>query len=471
MAYTIPARPLGSRFTTLLHAYAQDDGLPFASVLTEEQVQEAAAAEGMTFGNRAVTVFTPAMVLWALVGQFLAGQKSCVAAVARVIAFLTASNRRICSAATGAYCKARAKLPEKFLRRLTYGVASQLEDQAPSSWRWHNRRTLLVDGTTVTAPDTPQNQQAYPQSRSQRPGMGFPTIRLVVLLTFATAGLLGAAWGRWRGKGTGEPSLFRELLDQLRKGDVVVADRYYCSYFMIAMLQAIGVDAAFRLHQLRHYDFRRGRHLGHADHIVEWRRPTRPEWMDEATYVSLPKTLTVRELRFRVDVPGCRSREIVMATTLLDHKTYSKDDIADVFHYRWHVELDLRSIKQTLGMEMLSCLTPAMLHREIWAYLLGYNLARKAAAQAAWEHNLTPRQISFAGTVQALEVFAGSLIAAAAEQRASFYKALFNVIATHIVGARPDRVEPRRLKRRVDKYPMLRHPRAQERDAILNGRQ
>jgi putative transposase len=471
MAYTIPTRPLGSRFTTFLRAYVQDGGLPFASVLTEEQIQEAATAEGgMKFGSRPATVFTVATTLWALVGQFLAGQKSCVAAVARVIAFLAASKRRLCSAATGAYCKARVKLSEAFLRRLTYQVAIQLEDQAPSSWSWHNRRALLVDGTTVTAPDTPANQQAYPQSRSQRPGMGFPTIRLVLLLAFATAGVIGAVRGQWRGKGTGEPSLFRQLLDQLRKGDVVVADRYYCSYFMIAMLQAIGVDAAFRLHHLRDYDFRRGRHLGHADHIVEWRRPQRPNWMDEATYASMPTTLTVRELRFRVDVRGCRSPEIIMATTLLDHKTYSKDDVADLFHYRWHIELDLRSIKQTLGMEMLSCLSPAMLHKEIWAYLLGYNLARKAAAQAAWEHHLTPRQISFAGTVQALEAFAPVLIAGAAEQLASLYAALFNVIASHIVGNRPDRVEPRRLKRRIDKYPMLRNPRAQERDAILNGK-
>jgi hypothetical protein len=382
---------------------------------------------------------------------------------------LAASNQQICSAATGAYCKARAKLSETFLRWLTYRVAGQLEDQAPSSWRWHNRRTLLIDGTTLLAPDTPQNQQAYPQSRAQRPGMGFPTIRMVVLLTFATAGLVGASWGRWRGKGTGETSLFRELLGQLRSGDVVVADRYYCSYFLIAMLQAIGVDVVFRLHHLRHYDFRRGRHLANADHIVEWQRPQRPKWMDEATYESMPSTLTVREARFHVDARGCRSRDIVVATTLLDHRTYSKDDIANAYHDRWHAELDLRAIKQTLKMEMLSCLTPAMLHKEIWAHLLGYNLVRKAAAQAAWERGLTPRQISFAGTVQILKAFADALIACAAEQRASFYEAMFEAIASHIVGDRPDRVEPRRLKRRIDRYPMLRNPRSQERRATLNG--
>jgi hypothetical protein len=238
---------------------------------------------------------------------------------------------------------------------------------------------------------------------------------------------------------------------------------------MIALLQTRGVDAAFRLHHLRRYDFRRGRHLGHADHVVEWQRPQRPRWMDEATYASMPETLTVRELRFRVDVPGCRSPEIVMATTMLDVRVYSTDDIADLFHLRWHVELDIRSIKQTLGMEMLACQTPAMVHKEIWAHLLGYNLVRKAAAQAAWERGLTPRQISYAGTVQTLEAFSGALIASSAEQRVLVYKALFAAIAAHIVGNRPDRVEPRRLKRRIDKYPMMRQPRGQERAAIING--
>jgi Transposase DDE domain len=469
MAFSIPPRPLGSRFTTLLHSYAQDEGLPFASVLTEEQIQEAATAEGVNFGCGPNDVFTPAVTLWAFVGQFLSGHKSCVAAVARVIVLLAALNRTLCSAATGAYCKARAKLSEKFLRRLTYQVGTQLEDQAPSSWRWRRRRALLVDGTTVPLPDTPENQRAYPQSRAQRPGMGFPTIRLVVLLTFATATLIGAAWGRWRGKETGESALFRQLFDQLRAGDVVVADRYYCSYFLIALLQALGVDVAFRLHHLRHYDFRRGRRLGRADHVVEWQRPQRPTWMSEATYAAMPETLTVRELRFHIDEPGYRTQEIVMATTLLDDSAYSKDDIADLYGQRWQAELDLRSIKQTLGMEMLTCKTPEMVHKEIWAHLLGYNLVRKVAAQAAWERGLSPRQISFAGTVQTLEAFAGALIASATAQRASLYHALFVAIATHRVGNRPDRVEPRRLKRRIDKYPMLRQPRAEERARLING--
>jgi hypothetical protein len=464
------SRPLGSSFTTFLESFAQDSGLPFATVLNEEQIQQAAKLEGVCFGQGAKDVFTPAITLWAFVGQVLSGRKCCVAAVARIIVLLAALGRKACSAATGAYCRARAKLPEQFLRRLAYQVGTETEDQAPPSWRWLNRRVMLVDGTTSTLPDTPSNQLAYPQSRTQKPGLGFPILRLVVLLAFATATVIGAAWGPIRGKETGETALLRLLLDQLRAGDVVVADRYYCSYFMIALLRARGVDVAFRLHHQRRYDFRRGQRVGRSDHIVQWQRPPRPDWMDEETYASMPERLTIRELRFQIDEQGCRTHEIVMATTLLDHQAYEKDDIADLYHYRWHVELDLRSIKQTLKMKALVCKTPVMAHKELWAHLLGYNLARKAAAQAAQEHNLTPRQISFAGVVQTLEAFRDMLIASSDDHRGTVYEGLFLAIAAHRVADRPNRVEPRRLKRRDDKYQMLGRPRAEERAALLSGK-
>lgn len=468
MSFCIP-HSLGSRFTTIIRSYAQDEGLPFATVLTEAQIQRAAAEEGVAFGAGPNAVYTPAVTLWAFVGQVLAGHKSCVAAVARVIVLLTAMRRPPCSAATGAYCRARAKLPEKFLRRLTYQVGAELEDQAPAHWRWHNRRVLLADGTDLTLPDTAANQQAYPQPKSQRPGLGFPMIRLVVLLTFATATLVGAAYGPFAGKETGESALLRQLFEQLRPGDVVVADRYHCSYFAIALLLQRGVEVAFRLHHRRKYDFRRGRRLGRYDHVVAWQRPARPKWMDEATYATIPETLTVRELHFRVVKPGCRSRAIIVATTLLDDHVYRKDDIADLYHQRWHAELDLRSIKQTLGMDALACKSPALARKELWAHLLGYNLARTVAAQAAWEHGLRPRQISFAGTVQNLAAFATLLLAAESERWRQVCHNLFAAIASHRVGDRPGRVEPRRLKRRCDKYPMLHRPRAEARAELLDG--
>jgi hypothetical protein len=470
MAFYI-ARGLGSRFTALLHSYAQDDGLPFASALTEEQIQQAAIAEGVSFATDDDCVFTPHVTLWAFVGQCLSGSKTCVVAVARVMVLLIALGREPCSADTGAYCKARQKLPERFLRRLTYQVGVEVEDQAPTEWRWHNRRALLVDGAETSADDTPANQAAYPQSTTQRRGLGFPIIRFVLLLTFATAGVVGAAFGPYAGKETGETALFRELLEQLRAGDIVVADRYYCSYFMIALLQPLGVDAAFRLHHMRHYDFRRGRRLGRGDHIVVWERPQRPTWMDRETYQRIPETLTVREVRFSVEAPGCRSRSIIVATTLLNQPDYSSADIADLYHQRWHVELDIRAIKQTLGMEMIHCKTPEMVRKSLWTHLLGYNLVRKVAAQAAWEKNLTPRQISFAGAMQILEAFRWLLITIADDQRASACHVLFLAVATHTVGDRPNRIEPRRVKRRNTRYRLLSMPRAQARTAAANGQE
>lgn len=469
MAFSIPPRPLGSRFTTLLHTYAQDDGLPFSSALTEEQIERAAREEHVDFGRGVACVFTLPITLLAFVGQYLAGQCTCVAAVARVIVLRVALGLERCAAGTGAYCKARAKLPEKFLRRLTGELGNGVEDQAPASWRWHNRRALLVDGFETILDDTQPNQTQYPQPGTQRPGVGFPMMRVVVLLAFATAMLHDAAIGPYAGKETGETALLRQLLDSLRADDVVVADRYYCSYFMIALLQQRGADVAFRLHQRRQYDFRRGQRLGHDDHIVVWRRPQRPTWMTPEDYATMPDSLTIREVRFTTDVPGFRSNSIVVATTLLDNASYTSADIADLYHQRWHAELDIRSIKQTLHMDMIHCKSPAMARKALWAHLLGYNLVRKVAAQAAWDQGLAPRQISFASTQQTLEAFSAALAASEGTVHARLCHALLVALATHIVGNRPNRIEPRRLKRRYDRYPLLTVPREQAREAMRNG--
>jgi hypothetical protein len=328
---------------------------------------------------------------------------------------------------------------------------------------------MLVDGFETILDDTGANQAAYPQPTSQRPGLGFPMMRVVVFLAFATAVVTGAAFGPHSGKETGETALFRQLLDQVRAGDIVVADRYYCSYFMIALLQQRGADVAFRLHQRRNYDFRRGERLGRNDHIVVWSRPERPDWMDEATYATIPEVLIVREVRFNIDEPGCRSRQVIVATTLTNSREYTNTDIADLYQQRWHAELDIRAIKQTLGVDMIHCKSPAMSRKALWATLLGYNLVRKVTAQAAWEHGLAPRQISFAGAVQTLEAFRDSLTASDTSNRESVCERLFIAIATHRVGDRPGRVEPRRLKRRYDAYSLLTRPRNQARAECLRN--
>jgi len=250
----------------------------------------------------------------------------------------------------------------------------------------------------------------------------------------------------------------------------VVADRYYCSWWLVALLLAVGVDVCFRLHQRRKYDFRRGRRLGRGDHVVSWPKPPRPAWMDEATYAALPDSLEVREIRTVVDNPGFRSREIIIATTLLDAEADPKSDIAELYHQRWHVELDIRAIKQTLRMDILSCKTPEMVRKEIWTHLLAYNLARKVMAQAAVQGKVRPRQLSFAGAVQTLNAFRWALLLREPGGCGGLVAAVLLAVSTHRVGLRPGRVEPRKVKRRPKSYGRMTRPRDQERAALLGNR-
>ncbi len=460
--------PFGSRFTDA-QQLLQDDAPTLLGALPDALVQQTAQDTDLHFAEEAEDVFPPTVTLWTFLTQALSGSRSCVAAVARTMVLLVALGRPPCSAHTGGYCKARAKLSTAFLQQLTYAVGNGTEDQAPALWRWRGRRVLLVDGCEVTAADTEANQAVYPQPTTQNPGLGFPLIRLIVLLTFATAALVGAAWGPHQGKETGETALFRQLFDQLRAADVVVADRYQCSYAMIALLLLEGVSAAFRLHQRRDYDFRRGQRLGRGDHIVLWTKPARPDWMDEAQYAKLPATLRIREVRFRVTQPGYRSQEVIVATTLCDAQQYSKAMIADLYHQRWHVELDIRTLKQTLHLEHLRCKTPAMLDRELWVHLLGYNLIRKVMAEAAQANGRSPRQLSFAGTFQTLEAFRWILLFGSAARQQEIWGIVLIAVGTHKVGDRPGRCEPRKVKRRPKSHPLLMKPRAEERAQLLEG--
>lgn len=457
-------------FQHFRRSFLQDDGSRFREVLTEEQIERAARLQDLSFGTGEDDIYSVPLTLWAFVSQAVSESKGCVAAVARVLAWLTKLGRPLCDAGTGAYCKARAKLTEVFLWFLTCDVGRRLEERTPDTWRWHGKRAVLVDGSTLSMPDTPANQQAYPQQRAQLPGVGFPLLRWVALIGLATGAVLDSAFGPYRGKETSELALFRTLLSTLNQGDVVVADRYYCSYWMVAILQAQGIDVVFRKHHLRHTDFRCGRRLGRNDHIVTWTKGPRPKWMDEATYESVPGTLELREVRTMVTTPGCRVKELVVVTTLRDDDSYTKEEILDLNHERWHVELDLRSIKTQMKMEILRCKTPEMVRKEIWAHLLAYNLIRKVMAQAAEEHQLTPRQLSFAGAMQTLNEFRTSLLHASATELTEMTSRILGAIARHRVGNRPGRCEPRKLKRRPKGYSRLLVPRAQERAKLTRGR-
>jgi len=461
------APPFCLPFEQALAPFCTAPGLPFAAVLPAAVVEQAFADADVDFGATAKSVFTPALTLWAFLSQVLEEDKSCRAAVARVAALLVASGPKACSEDTAAYCRARPKLPTKLLQHLTTQAASNLEQLVPREWLWHGKHVTLVDGTTLTMPDTPENQQAYPQLVSQAPGAGFPIVRMVVLISLATACVFDMALAPYEGKETGETALLRRLLDRLQAGAVLLADRYYCSYWLVALAKARGVDVVFRMHQLRDYDFSRGQQLGTDDHVVLWQRPTRPEWMDEATYATIPATLTVRELRVEITTPGCRTEEMVVVTTLTEATTYAKEEVADLYHQRWHVEPDIRAIKQSLKMDHLRCKTPFMVEKEIWVHFLGYNLIRNASCQAALLQQVHPRAVSFTATKQTLNAARSQLTQASLREQVRQSELLLREVGKERVGNRPDRCEPRLVKKRPKQYKHLREPRAQVRARLL----
>jgi hypothetical protein len=461
------------RFGLVLRSFLQHRGLPFAAVLSEETIQQHFDDEGVAFGQGEGDIYTPALTLWAFLSQvlFKDEQRSCVAAVARVIVLLVSLGQRPCADDSGAYCRARAKLPVPIIRRLTVQVADGCEQQLPAEWLWQGRHVYLADGTTVSMPDTAENQAEYPQPTTQQPGLGFPSARLLVLMSLATAMIKDMASGPCAGKETGETALLRQLLERFQPGDILLADRYYCSYFLIALLLERGIDFVVRLHQARTADFRRGRRLGSGDHLVDWQRPPKPEWMDQETYERMPASIRVREVEVQVEQPGFRVDSFVAVTTLIDADQYSRADLAELYHQRWLAELDIRSIKITLGLDVLRCKTPEMVRREIWTGLLAYNLIRQTMLQAAVQAACSPRQLSFAAALQKIAASWSTILVCPDATVLLLIEVHRADMATHQVGDRPDRVEPRAVKRRPKPQRLLMEPRAQARAALRAGAQ
>ena len=401
-----------------------------------------------TFRSR---IFPPVVTLSAFISQVLSSDHSCQDAVARIVAERISEGKGACSENNSPYCRARQRLPEELPKQLMQETGTALDKQSDSQWQWKGRPVKLVDGTTVSMPDTPENQEAYPQPDSQKQGIGFPIARLVGVLSLATGALLDYAIAPYQGKETGEHALLRTILDCFSSSDIMLGDRYYCTYFLIARLQSMGVDAVFQQHASRNSDFRRGKRLGIKDHLTTWKKPSCPDWMDEPTYLAMPQTLTVREIK---------SKGKVIVTTILDPKQATRKEIAELYTQRWLVEVDLRSIKETLQMDVLRCKTPAMVRKEISVHFMAYNLIRAVMAQAAMRKGISPRTLSFKGTIQTLNAFQPKIAFGDDDKLPAFFEALLNAVAGHRVGNRPGRSEPRAVKRRPKPYPRLTIPRA-----------
>ena len=426
----------------------------FASLLSEDLIHQAFGAARAIWQG---WIYTPAVTVWTFLAQCLSPDHSCSDAVAQLIAWRLAAAQRACSAETGAYCLARDRLPEETCQQLVRETGRKVDEDAPGSWRWLGHRVLDVDGSTLTMADTPANQAEYPQQRSQKPGCGFPIARLVVVFSLAVGTVIDAVLGKYEGKQTGENSLFRTLHDLLREDDVVLADRYFGGWFDLALLLERGVHSVVRKHQLRPTDFRTGRHLGPDDHIVVWFKPQRPAWMSREQYASLPNILVLREVRVRVEQKGFRTHELVVVTTLLDAQRYAAAEIATLYRRRWHAELNLRSLKIVMQMDHLRCKTPHRVRNEFCMHLVAYNLIRKVTALAAIRAGVEPWKLSFKGALQTLNRMLPLLDTRVPTDQ--WCDELLEAVATHLVGDRPNRYEPRLRKRRPKPYKHLREPR------------
>jgi Transposase DDE domain len=386
-------------------------------------------------------IYPPLVVLRMFLRQVLSEDRSLKCAVAQAWAMGLIDKES--SENTAAYSKARKRFPLELVHELFKAIAEEMEKRVPDRWLYRGRPVKLVDGTGIQMPDTPENRAAYPQPPSQKKGVGFPQARLVGVISLSIAAVLGIAIGPFEGKGTGEHALLREILSCLAKGDIMLADSYYPSYFLVAKLMAMGIDFVCEQHGARDTNFRMGAHLGKCDHLAKWLKPERPEWMTEEEYATVPDELTAREVRV-----GSK----VLVTSLVNPDEFSKEDLGELFRYRWNIELDLRNIKTTLGMDALACRTPDMCEKELAVYMLAYNMIRLIMAEAAVRVRVLPRQVSFKFAVQQWLAWGQRCAALDTPEGLDI---LFKRIGRTVVGNRPGRVEPREMKKRPKAFPRM----------------
>jgi len=381
--------------------------------------------------------------------------------------FALLSPRRV-SEDTGAYCQARARLPIDILARLRCAVAAHAEK---AGQLWMGFGVKVIDGTGMSMPDTPKNQRAYPQSREQKPGCGFPSMKVVGVFSLATGALLAYAKGN---KHQHELSLLHRLLDQFKPGDLALADRGFSCYTLLALLWTKKVAALFRLHHARAGDLRKGKRLGKNDRLVQWRKPQNGErrrYLPWALWHGIAPELPVRILRCRLRRAGYRTRSLTLVTTLVDAQLYPAEQLALLYAKRWQIELWFRDIKTSMGMEVLRCQSPKMIHKELEMFFIAYNLIRCLMIQASREHEVKVQRLSFKGSVAAVRQFSMAIAQARSRRKQKeLIDKLLQTIAADLVPDRPGRREPRAVKRRPKPCAWLTKPRHKFKDAQHRNR-
>ncbi|MEL6897677.1 MAG: IS4 family transposase [Planctomycetota bacterium] len=457
-------------FSQTIAAFFGSPGLPFVDILNGERIGAVFAKHNNLFGR----TYTTSIVLWAFMSQVLRDGKeaSCQSAVARISSYRSAAGLEDIDPDTRDYCRARAKLSEAALHELSTDIANEAERLVEEQHLWKGRHAKLVDGSTFLMADTPANQAEYPQNPAQKPGIGFPIARFVAIISLATGCVMDCAITKYKGKETGETALLRQLIGSLNKGDVVVADRFYGNYWMIALLMQAGVDVCFRKHQGRHSDFRRGRRLGKYDHVVKWGRPKRPSWMSKEVYDTIPTKLELRELRYTAVAPGRKQEPFIIITTITDAEGddgASKEELADLYSYRWNTELDIRSMKTHMNLNHLRCKSPEMVRKEFWVTILAYNSIRITGLAGSWVCGVRPREISFVSCCQFVLAAWDKIDSLSGMLRRRYCLGRLERIAQCRVGQRPGRYEPRVRKKRGSNYNLMMKPRQDLKNRLAVG--
>ncbi|MCJ8327106.1 MAG: IS4 family transposase [Campylobacterales bacterium] len=392
--------------------------------------------------NSRKRIYTPKKTLGMFLSQAIEEDSSCK----KVICKTSLNSSKIISSKTGGYCKARKRLNETMISDMCKDLAKNSLKKIKNTWRFRNKNVYLIDGTTITMPDTKENQKSYPQSRTQKEGLGFPICRIVCIISLETGCIVNAAVSTYAGKGASEQTLLRSMLGTFKKGDILLADAMYSTYFLLDYLIEQEIDIVFSQNgaRSRKTDFTKGKYIGNNDHIIIIKKTKEiPNWMDKNTFNNKSNELKIREVKV------CNQ---ILITTFCDEKDISLKEIKELYKQRWHIEVDFRNIKSTLGLFSFSCKTPEMVLKEMWVYFLAYNFIRNIIVDSAIQNKIYPRDISFKHTIQLL-------IASNQNINKKQYKKLLYLISLNIIGNRKGRIEPRAIKRRHNAMPLLTKPR------------
>jgi hypothetical protein len=438
---------------SIINEILSKGGFPFKSFLSK-QLGEIIANEVPRCRER---IYTPEVTLFGMIYEALDPNSSLRKTVIRNNADRISMGKDLASINTAAYSKARSRLPIELITQATKQAATDSQKEAPNDWKWNDMDVMAIDGSTVTANDTPENQKAFPQHGKQIDGVGFPILRLVILQSLTTGMIHDLSFGAYKGKKTGEMALARNIIDSLTPNSLLLGDRYYPSYFLICELSKKGINGLFQSHAARSIDFRTGENLGSLDHISYWKRPLRPSWMTIEEYNSYPDSIKIREVDITEEV-GTQDKFIVV-TTLLDNKIFSKHDLSDLYLKRWGIELALRNLKDSMGMHHLNVQTPEMIEKTLWSYITAFNTVRWYMANAALFGNTRPENISYSATYNIVDANKANLLNTTGAKQREILASMFYQMITVKVGNRPGRSEPRAVKKRRKPHKLLSKPR------------